>query len=60
MAVKSKKTTSRKQGRVKVGKLKATKELTAADARKVKGGKATGKKKEYLEIKLEDIIITGV
>lgn len=30
-----------KKGRVKVGKLKATKELSAAEAKNVKGGKAS-------------------
>lgn len=43
MMAKKKQTSEKdeKKGRVRVGKLKATKELSAEDAKKVKGGRAT-------------------
>ncbi len=48
--------TEEKKGRVKVGKLKATKELSAEDAKKVKGGIVPGRdRNKYLVIKMEEI-----
>ncbi len=50
-----------KKGKVKVGKLKATKELSAEDAKKVKGGVLTAADKlKFIEFKIKEVLISGV
>jgi hypothetical protein len=56
VANKKSRETEEKKGRVKVGKLKATKELSAEDAKKVKGGNIVGAdKNKYMVVKLSEV-----
>jgi hypothetical protein len=50
-----------KKGKAKARKRTATKDLTPRDARHVKGGRKAGEgQKDYLIVKMNDVIITSV
>ena len=56
VANKKSRETEEKKGRVKVGKLKATKELSAEDAKKVKGGYKAGiGDTKFIVFKMSDV-----
>jgi hypothetical protein len=49
-----------KEGKAHARKRKETIDLTAREARKVSGGKAGKDKPDYLIVKLNDNLVTGV
>jgi hypothetical protein len=57
----AKKTTAKKKSKARARKRVATKDLSAKNARQVKGGRKSGPgQQDYLVVKMNDVQITGV